>query len=384
MTYNFDEMPDRRNSECVKWQEYDEGVLPMWVADLDFTSPEPVIQALQARVAHGVFGYPCVMPELQEVIVTRLAELYQWEVQPDEIILTPGVLKGFNLACRAMGAPGDGVLVEPPIYYPILDAPANAGMFRQDVELVRIDDGGYRIDWDAFEDAITEQTRVFILCNPHNPVGRVFTRDELARMAEICLRHEVIICSDEIHCDLIYKGQRHIPTATLDPEIAQNTITLMAASKTFNLAGLQCSFAVIQNPDLRERYQQAGKGLVSWVNVMGLVATEAAYRHGGEWLDELLIYLEANRDYTSDYVNQQLPGVSMAQPEGTYLAWLDCRETGIEGSPHEFFLEAAQVAMNDGAVFGRGGEGFVRLNFGCPRSMLTEALDRMNSALETL
>jgi cystathionine beta-lyase len=257
-------------------------------------------------------------------------------------------------------------------------------MFRQDVELIRTDDGSYRIDWDAFESAITEQTRLFILCNPHNPVGRVFKDDELARMSEICLQNDVIMCSDEIHCDLIFSGYHHTPIATLDPEFAQNTITLMAASKTFNLAGLQCSFTVIQNPDLREQYEHAGKGLVSWVNLMGLIAMEAAYLYGQTWLDELLVYLEANRDYAYEYVNHQLPGVSMLKPEGTYLAWLDCRDAGIAGSPHEFFLEEARVAMNDGGTFGCGGEGFVRLNFGCPRSMLTEALNRINGALESL
>ena len=381
MTYNFDELPDRRKSECIKWHAHDEDILPMWVADMDVISPEPVIQALHDRVTHGVFGYPRVMPELEEVIVARLADLYQWHIQPEDIVFTPGVVKGFNLACQVMAEPGGGVLVNPPIYYPILDAPKNAGMYRQDVELTLLEDGSYQIDWTAFESAVTEQTSLFILCNPHNPVGRVFKQTELARMAEICLQQDITICSDEIHCDLIFKGHRHIPIATLDPEIAQNTITLMAASKTFNIAGLQCSFAVIQNPDLRERFKHAGKGLVSWVNVMGMVATEAAYRLGQEWLDELMLYLKANRDYTYDYVNNRLPGISMSRPEGTYLAWLDCRVAGIEENPHNFFLEEARVAMNDGAAFGRGGEGFVRLNFGCPRSLLTEALERMRAAL---
>ena len=381
MTYNFDELPDRRNSECVKWHAHEEDVLPMWVADMDVISPEPVIRALHDRVNHGVFGYPRVMPELEEVIVARLADLYQWHIQPEDIVFTPGVVKGFNLACQVAAQPGGGVLVNPPIYYPILYAPKNAGMYRQDVKLSLTKDGYYQMDWNAFELAISEQTCLFILCNPHNPVGRVFKQDELSRMAEICLQHNITICSDEIHCDLVFKGHRHIPIATLDPEIAQNTITLMAASKTFNVAGLQCSFVVIQNPDLRERFKHAGKGLVSWVNVMGMVATEAAYRHGQEWLDELMLYLEANRDYAYEYVSNQLPGISMAKPEGTYLAWLDCREAGIKENPHTFFLEKARVAMNDGAAFGRGGEGFVRLNFGCPRSLLTEALERMRAAL---
>jgi cystathionine beta-lyase len=383
MTHHFDEQPDRRNSECLKWHHYEEDVLPMWVADMDVISPEPVIQALHARVAHGVFGYPRITPELQNIIVDRLARLYKWHIQPEDLVFTPGVVKGFNLACHALAAPGGGVLVNPPIYFPILQAPHNAGMFRQDVELIRMSDGSYQIDWDAFETAISEQTRLFILCNPHNPVGKVFSETELVHLAEICLKHDIIICSDEIHCDLIFTGQQHLPIATLAPEIAQNTITLMAPSKTYNLAGLQCSFAVIQNPDLRERYQRAGQGLAGWVNLMGLTAAEAAYQHGQDWLDQLLVFLESNRDYTYEYVNDCLPGISMAQPQGTYLAWLDCRAAGLPTSPYQFFLDEARVAFSDGAKFGRGGEGFVRLNFGCSTSMLVDALERMKDALET-
>jgi cystathionine beta-lyase len=263
-----------------------------------------------------------------------------------------------------------------------LSAAANAGMIRQEAQLARDTDGSYRGDWDVFESAITDQTRLFILCNPHNPVGRVFRRDELARMAEICLRRGVVICSDEIHCDLVYPGYHHIPIASLNPEIARNTITLMAPSKTYNIAGLDCAFAIIQNDELCKRYQHAHHGLVGGINVMGWTAALAAYRDGQEWLTQTLAYLESNRDYVYAFVEKELPGIAVTKLQATYLAWLDCRAAGI-AHPHEFFLQNARVALNDGTTFGRGGEGFVRLNFGCPRSVLREALERMKAALDS-
>jgi cystathionine beta-lyase len=255
---------------------------------------------------------------------------------------------------------------------------------KQEVELTREADGSYSIDLDAFEAAIAPQTRLFILCNPHNPTGRVFRRDELEALAEICLRHNVVICSDEIHSDLVYSGHKHIPIAALDAEVAKHTITLLAPSKTFNLAGLQASVAIVQDEDLREQFKSGYQGLVHWVNIMGMESLLAAYREGEPWLDALLPYLEANRDYTAEFVQRELPGVSMVKSEGTYLAWLDCRALGVEGKPSDFFKEQAKVVMNDGGWFGAGGEGFVRLNFGTPRSMLQEALERMKATLETM
>ncbi|HMD90214.1 MAG TPA: MalY/PatB family protein [Anaerolineaceae bacterium] len=381
MSYNFDDLPDRRSTESIKWHYFDEDVLPMWVADMDFVSPKPVVRALHQRVEHGVFGYPCDMPELIQVIVDRMAERYGWQVLPEQVVLIPGVVTGFNLVERAIAAPGEGVLIQTPVYPPFLSAPTSAGLLRQEMELTRGQDGRYSIDYDAFETAITDQTRLFILCNPHNPIGRVFRPDELEHMAEICLRHQVVICSDEIHSDLIFSGQRHVPIAALQPEIAQNSLTLIAPSKTFNIAGLSCSAAIIQNPRLREKLQSVRHGLVGSVNLLGQIAGLAAYRDGQPWLDELLVYLEANRDFLFDFVNNELPGISMAKPEGTYLGWLDCRQANITGNPCEFFIKQARVAMNDGVTFGRGGAGFLRLNFGCPRSMLGEALERMKKAL---
>ena len=388
-TYDFDHAPERRGTDSVKWTLFDPDVLPLWVADMDFVSPQPVIQALQERAAHGIFGYPPVfglpgeLAELCQVLVERMLHLYGWQISPDDLLFLPGVVTGFNLVCHALAAPEGGVLIQPPVYPPFLLAAMNARMARQESELLHRPDGQYEVDFEAFEAAITNQTRLFLLCNPHNPVGRVFRRAELERMAEICLRHKVAVCSDEIHCDLLYRGQQHIPIASLSPEVAQNTITLMAPSKTFNIAGLQCSFAIVQNAALRNKLRHAGEGLVGWVNSMGLVAGLAAYRDGQEWLDQLLAYLEGNRDFLCDTVQAELPGIHMAKPEGTYLAWLDCRDAGLGQNPYEFFLKQARVALNDGATFGAGGEGFVRLNFGCPRATLVEALERMKQALSS-
>jgi len=383
MVYDFDRVIDRRNSDSVKWHYYGDA-LPLWVADMDFVSPEPVVRALRERVEHGVYGYGAEPRELRDVVVERLARLYNWRVEPDAILFVPGVVTGFNQACHAVTSPGDGVLIQTPAYPPFFSVPKNVRLTLDEMELTRQADGSYTIDFDAFEAAITDRTRIFILCNPHNPVGRVFQREELERMAEICLRHNVVICLDEIHGDLIFNRHHHLPVASLTPEIEAHTITLIAPSKTFNIAGLSCSVAIVPNRELRDKFKAAHAGLVSHVNVLGFVAALAAYRDGQEWLDQVLAYLEANRDWLYQAVNEQLPGVRMGKPEGTYLAWLDCRDAGIPGNPFEFFLKEAKIALNDGVAFGKGGHGFVRLNFGCPRSTLVEALDRMKTALMTL
>ncbi len=384
-TCDFNRLIERRNTASIKWDYYDPDVLPAWVADMDFPAPEPVIAALHARVEHSIFGYGLPPRELREVIVTRLAQLYDWQVEPDALTFMPGVVPGFNLACRAFAQSGEGLLIQTPVYHPILHAAENHALERQTAPLARSADGRYTIDFADFESAITEQTQLFILCNPHNPVGCMFTRAELEQLAEICLRRNILICSDEIHCDLIFSGQQHIPIAALDPEIAALTITLMAPSKTFNIAGLECAFAVIPNPELRQQFKQARGGLVPAANILGYTAALAAYRDGQPWLDAVLCYLEENRDLLKTAIEAgELPGITMNLPEATYLAWLDCRHAGIPGNPYEFFLEQGRVALNDGAIFGPGGEGFVRLNFGCPRAVLQDIITRMRAALTTL
>jgi cystathionine beta-lyase len=382
MSYDFDSVIDRLHTESHKWHKYPPDVLPLWVADMDFRSPEPIIRALRERVEHGVFGYGMEQPEFYEVFLDRLQKRYGWRVSRDAILLIPGVIPGFNVACRALAAPGDGLLLQTPMYPPILRVPQNVGLSSDEMELSRQADGRYTIDFDRFESAIRERTRVFLLCNPHNPVGRVYRRDELTRMAEICLRRGLWICADEIHCELTFSGQQHVPIASLDPEIADRTVTLMAPSKTFNLAGLKCSVAIIPNAALREKFVAAQVDMVRAVNILGYIAALAAYRDGQPWLDELLRYLEGNRDLVVEFARSRLRGVRVAAPEATYLAWLDCRALALPGDdPYSFFLEHARVALNDGQAFGQGGRGFVRLNFGCPRGTLTEALDRMARAV---
>ena len=382
MSHDFDRVIARRSTAANKWRKYGPDVLPLWVADMDFASPEPVVRALRERAEHGVYGYLFEEPEFFEVFTDRLQKRYGWRVPPEAVALIPGVIPGFNVALRALTSPGDGVLIQTPMYPPILRSHANAGLTREEAELTRDSDGRYAIDLDTFERAIGARTRAFLLCSPHNPVGRVWTRDELASMARVCLRRGLTIVADEIHCDLVFDGHRHTPVASLDPEVADRTITFMAPSKTFNLAGLKCAVAIIPNAQLRATFSAARADLLHGMNVFGYVAALAAYRDGQEWLDALLRYLEANRDFMVDFVRCRLPGVAVAPPEATYLAWLDCRGPGLPGDdPYTFFLERARVALNDGAAFGRGGKGFVRLNFGCPRAILTDGLERMAAAL---
>ncbi|MBN2045559.1 MAG: pyridoxal phosphate-dependent aminotransferase [Anaerolineales bacterium] len=383
--FNFDELINRRDTDCAKWDLPEPDMLPMWVADMDFRSPAEVQEALLEAVRHGVFGYPHFGDCVQEAVADWVLARHGWRISPESVVLLPGVVTGFNLAANAFARPGDGLLVQPPTYGPFLRVAENFNLIQQENVLAQGEDGQYQVDLDAFEAAITPQTRIFMLCNPQNPTGRVFTREELAGMAEICLRHDVLICSDEIHSDLVYRGHQHLPLAMLDAEISAKTVTLLAPSKTFNIAGLKSSAAIIEDQDLREQFEAARQGMVGFVNALGAEAMRAAYLHGAPWLDALLVYLEANRDYLMEFVRERMPGVEAAAPQGTFLAWLDCRAlelTQQEGALfNSFFAQKARVALNDGGWFGRGGKGFVRLNFGCPRSTLIEALERIERAL---
>ncbi len=381
MHYDFDTVRERRGTDSAKWGRYGDGVLPLWVADMDFPAAEPILKALHERVDHGFFGYARPTGELCRVIVERLSRLYQWEVKEEEIFFLPCLVAGLNLSYLAFAGPGEGVLVQPPVYHHFIKDPVAHDRALMDPPLVPKADS-YEIDFEAFEAAITDRTRMFILCNPHNPVGRVLTRPELARLAEICLRHNLVMIADEIHCDLLFPGYRHVPLATIGPEAAARTITLMAPSKTYNLAGLNCGFAIIQDQRLQRIWRKASLGLVPSANIMGHTAALAGFRDSQEWLEQVLTYLLENYDFLKGYVAGNLPGVRMTRMEGTYLAWLDCRGAGIIGNPFEFFLKEARVALNDGAEFGKGGEGFVRLNFACPKKILEEALERMREALK--
>jgi len=380
LTQDFDTLIDRRGTSSEKWDKYEgRDILPLWVADMDFRSPDAVIKALQQRVAHGVFGYTDAPRELVEVVCSMLRDLYSWSVEPDWIVWLPGLVSGINVACRAAGSEGDEVLTAIPIYPPFLSAPGNAN--RQVKTIPMIDTGNRRImDLDRLRNILTPRTSLFLLCNPHNPAGRVFESHELAALATIFEGKDRIICSDEIHCGLILdSNKRHIPLATLSPEIAERTITLMAPSKTFNIPGLGCSFAVISHRPLRKRFRQAMAGIVPPVNALGFTAALAAYRDSSEWHAALLAYLRENSLLVEEAISR-LPGLSMHSVEATYLAWIDTRPTGLK-DPATFF-ENAGVGLSDGKYF--DGSGFVRLNFGCPKSILKEALRRMSQALENM
>jgi cystathionine beta-lyase len=396
--FDFDTIPQRRGTIAVKWEKYPADVLPMWVADTDFRSPEPVIRALHERVEHGFFGYgydyvgSC--GPLADVMCARLEALYGWQVEPEAIVPMPSLVSGIHVVCKAVGAPGDSVLMNTPVYPPFLSAPAAHQRVANPVQLALTRHEHtveYAMDWDAFAAAFHERTRLFLLCSPHNPTGQVFSRTELLRMAELCLANDTVICSDEIHCDLLLGGASHTPIAALSPEIADRTITLMAPSKTFNLPGLKAGMAIITNPQLRKQVQLAGMGIVPQINMLGYAAAVAAYSDCEDWLAALRVYLTENRDLLVRTVVEQIPQLRTTVPDATYLGWLDCRDAGIPGDPYTFFLNEAKVALSSGSGssmpnfgFGPGGEDFVRINFGCPRAMLAEALERMRAALGSI
>jgi cystathionine beta-lyase len=384
MAHNFDELIDRRSSGCFKWNEYDEDVLPMFVADMDFRAPDPIIEALRRRVDHGVFGYEWTQDDLAQLVCERMKRLYDWSIEPADVVFITGVVPGLNLVCRAIGGVGDAALTHTPIYPPFMTAPINQGMTSDTAELKLVLDSEiirYEIDFEAFNAAITQKTKLFNLCHPQNPTGRAFTSEELRQLGQICIEHNLVICSDEIHCDLLMGETKHIPFACISPEIADRCITLMAPSKSFNISGLEPSYAIVQNAELRKRLKKAMAGIAPEMNIMAITAFKVAYQSCEQWLEELRLYLTENRDIYVDYVIKNFPGIKTTVPEATYLAWLDCRNAGIEGSAYEFFLKNARVAMNDGRTFGKGGEGFLRFNFACPRSQMMRALEQMKTAL---
>jgi cystathionine beta-lyase len=375
--FDFSIPVERRDTASMKWDKYkDRDIIPLWVADMDFCSPPAVIDALQQRIAHGVFGYTLAPESLKAIVIEMLAADFGWAIQPKWLVWLPGLVTGFNVTCRAFGQDNDDVMTAVPVYPPFLTAPQNS---RRNLIKVPLQekDNHWTFDFDRLEKAITPNTRVFLLCNPHNPVGRVFSRDELSTLAAICDKHDVIICSDEIHCGLILDNDKtHTPTATLDAEIAKRTITLMSPSKTYNLPGLGCAFAVISDKKLRRRFIKAMAGIVPLVNALGYAAAEAAYRDCADWHAALLDYLRGNRDTVTRAITD-MPRLSMAPLEATYLAWIDVRSAELP-EPIRIF-EDAGVGLQDGIEF--GGPGFVRLNFGCQRPLLEEALDRMKTAM---
>jgi cystathionine beta-lyase len=380
MNFDFDTAITRLGTDSQKWQKYaDSDVLPMWVADMDFKSSPAILAALRARVEHGVFGYARPTKATMDAMVAAMTDRYGWTVDPAWFVWLPGLVCGLNVTARAFAEPGDEVLTLAPIYPPFMSAPKNSARVSVSVPL-QLRDSRWEIDWTALADAVTPRTRLFLLCNPHNPVARVWRRGELERIAAFCLRHNLILCSDEIHCDLILDAIPHTPTALLGGEIARRSITLMAPSKTYNIPGLGTSFAIIPDPELRSRFVRATAGIVAEVNALGYAACEAAYRDSEAWRQALLTHLRANRDRLLYFVAHELPGVKIEAPiEATYLAWLNVRALNLADPIAHF--ESHGVGLSDGAFFGAPKGHYVRINFGCPRATLEEALRRLKKAV---
>jgi cystathionine beta-lyase len=381
MTFDFDTVPARLGTDSQKWQKYaGRDVLPLWVADMDFKSSPAIIAALHHRVEAGIFGYARPVKSTVEAVVGAMESRYSWKIDPTWIVWLPGLVVGLNITAQAFAETGDEVLTLTPVYPPFMSAPKNCARLSTAVPFV-LTDGQWAIDWDALERAVTPRTRLFYLCNPHNPLARVWRRDELVRLADFCVRHNLVLCSDEIHCGLILDpALPHIPTGTLRGEIARRTITLMAPSKTYNVPGLGTSLAIIPDPALRARFVRAAAGVVAEVTALGFAACEAAYRDSEPWRQALLAYLRDNRDYLMDFVARELPGVRIEAPiEATYLAWLNVSALKLADPIAHF--EQHGVGLSDGAFYGAPQGTHVRLNFGCPRATLTEALRRMKSAL---
>lgn len=382
-TFDFDSPPERRGTDSQKWQKYaGKDILPMWVADMDFKVPPAIVQALHERVEHGIFGYARPVKSQVDAVVEMLATRHGWKIDPSWLVWLPGLVVGLNVAARAFADEGEEIITLTPVYPPFMTAPKNTSRMSVRVPF-QLDAAAHRwtIDWEALEKAVTPKTRMFILCNPHNPLSRVWRRDELERLAAFCLKHKLVLCSDEIHCDLVLDPTLpHIATATLGREIAERTVTLIAPSKTYNVPGLGTSIAIIPDAALRAQFARAATGIVAEVNNLGYVAAEAAYRHGEPWRQALLAYLRGNRDLLLGFVQRDLPGVTIEAPlEATYLAWLNVSALQLKDPVAHF--EAHGVGLSDGAFFGEPAGQHVRINFGCTRATLQEGLRRMKTAI---
>lgn len=379
MTTHLDTVFERHGTDSKKWSLYPADVLPMWVADMDFPVAEPIIKALQERLQHPLLGYGVAQDNLRQTVVDYLWQRYAWRVLPEELVFLPGVEPGFNMALNALVADNAPVVLQMPNYAPLAQAPSHRDQPSIELPFKADSNGEYHTDMAELNTHLAG-AGAFLLSNPHNPLGKVFSGEELHMIGQACVDHDVLIISDEIHADILFDGRRHIPIASLSPQISSRTVTLMSASKAYNIAGLKTAFAVIQDPQLRKRFNAGRLGLVDSVNVLGLEATRAAYSACADWLREVNAYLQANRDYLAEAVRTRLPGVVMHLPQSTYLAWLDCSALGLE-DPYQFFLDSAKVGLSAGREFGPGCQQFVRLNFGCPRALLEEGIARMERSL---
>ncbi len=398
MNYDFDRVVTRRDTDSMKWDTAgslfgDNDILPMWVADMDFPVAKPITDAIINRAGHQIFGYTLPGKAVINAIVDRIQQKYGWGIDPQWIVFTPGVMPAVHAAIRAFTHPGDDIIIQGPVYYPFWSAVYDCGCQVANNQL-RLINGHYEIDYNdlkskfALKDGMApsaSRARMMILCSPHNPTGRVWSREELLRMGEIVIENGALMLSDEIHCELLFKGAKHTPFSSISTEFEQHSMVCMAPSKTFNLAGLNASIIIIPNEELRLRFNAARHGIVTRVNLFGLTAMEAAYRYGDEWLGQLLEYLQGNLDYLMAYFEQKIPKIEVVKPEGTYLVWLDCRKLGLDDAElRSFMRKKARVGLDDGYLFGPAGAGFQRINIACPRSILTEALEKIENAVNNL
>ena len=387
----FDELYERRNTRSVKWDMIkevfqSEDILPMWVADMDFKAPDEVNNALVKRAQHGIYGYTVIDDDVSDSIINWLQKRHGWKIDKTWLSYSPGVVTSLHMAVQAFTEPNDKILIQTPVYTPFYNI-----ITEHDREVVKNPlinkDNYYRIDFDDFEEKLKGGVKAFILCSPHNPVGRVWKKQELEEIAKLCLKYNVMIFSDEIHSDLTFPGERHIPIASLSEEIADRTITCMAPSKTFNLAGLDASYVITTDKDKRKKLEAtfSKQGLHNMLNTMGNTALEAAYTHGEAWLDELVALLKSHTDYVTEMFAKHTPQLKVVQSEGTYLLWVDCSELGMNSEElNTFMIEKARVGLNAGVSYGEEGEKHMRINIACPRATLEEGVDRIIKAVKAL
>ena len=390
MKFNFDKIIDRTNNFSAKWSEMNKNfgtndLLPMWVADMDFLTAPCVMEALKDRLEQGIFGYTTRPSSYNESIVNWLDNRFSWKINQEWLMFSPAVITSISLLIQNLTQKNDKIMIQEPVYSPFHNIVESNERSLVISPLVKLDDGSYVMDYEDIESKIKD-VKIFILCNPHNPVGRVWTREELTRLGEICLKHNVLVISDEIHSDIILKNHKHTPFASISKEFSENTITCMAPTKTFNLAGLQSSFLVISNPYYYEVMDKAFSILdIKRNNAFSLVATEAAYNYGEDWLYELIKYIEDNVDFAIDYIKNHIPQLKVKKPEGTYLLWVDFSNLNVDKKDlKNALINKGRIALSDGSSFGIGGDGYYRINLACPRSMVLEGLKRIEFAIKSL
>lgn len=391
MKYNFDQLPERRNTLSYKWDQSKklfgaDDILPLWVADMDFYGPPEVTKAIVQRAEHGIYGYTVRSESYIEAITGWFQRRHQWTIQPEWLTDTPGIVPALSIAVQCFSEPGDSIILQAPVYYPFYDV-----IQMNDRQVVKntlqLRNGRYEMNFEQLEEQMKAGAKMLLLCSPHNPGGRVWTLEELTKVGELCLKYNVIVVSDEIHCDHVYSGHKHIPFASIREDFADITVTTLATSKSFNLPGIQSAFVVISNSKLKRVFDYRVKTLsLHMASFFAPVATEACYNYGEEWMDELLVYLEGNLDYAIDYMKEHMPQLTPIRSEGTYLLWVNCRKLGLTVPElKDLMFKKAKVAFSEGSVFcSEEGKGFLRINLACPRSVLVEALERFKAAIDKI